>query len=272
MAATQPRQLARLQIPPNLGQQQPFIFNDNVHTYSPGLPTAIQVGMHGPFPMSMPQPGPGAGPPLQTPMQGAFFPRQPPGASMRPTTMHRAHPSVAQLAAAGILPPPGMPMTPLGQVGFPAPMLAPSFVPRNKRTQSISTGGPPKAVLGGPQRKVSPVPPTPTVPVAKTKKVVVNLPEETMKEGEQSGTRPAWARTALPPSEIPPQPQIEPPEVMTCEPFPPDAWRYHIPPTVDVFLPGKVISVLSLSSIISLTAAFFFSHKFRAHGLTSKRS
>ena len=154
MAATQHRQLPRLQIPPTLGQQQPFIFNENAPIYSPGLPTAIQVGMGGGFPMNLPPQA------LQTPMQPGFFPRQPPGAPMRPG-MHRGNPSMA-LAAAGILPPPGMPMTPLGQVGFPSPMpgqmLPAPFIPRSKRNQSISTGGPPKAVLGGPQRKVSPMP------------------------------------------------------------------------------------------------------------------
>ncbi|THG97227.1 hypothetical protein EW026_g4730 [Hermanssonia centrifuga] len=140
-------------------------------------------------------------------MQSSFFPRQPPGAPGRPT-MHRAHPSMAQLAAAGLLTPSGMPMTPLGQVGFPPPMLPPPFVPRSKRTQSVSTGGPPKAVLGGPQRKVTPLPPiaaavTPVVP--KTKKVIVNLPKETIKEGEDSGKRQEWARSPVPIPEIPEQ-------------------------------------------------------------------
>ena len=144
------RQLSRLQIPPPLGQQQPFVYGDNAPMFSPSLPTAIQVGSHNPFPMQGQFP-------LHTPMQSNFFPRQPPGPP-RPN-MHRAHPSVVQLAAAGILPPPGMPMTPLGPVGFPNPVLAPPFVPKSKRSQSVSTGGPPKAVLGGPQRKVSPMPP-----------------------------------------------------------------------------------------------------------------
>lgn len=173
--------------------------------------------------------------------------------------MHRAHPSMAQLAAAGILPPPGMPITPLGQVGFPAPMLPAPFVPRSKRTQSISTGGPPKAVLGGPQRKVSPMPPVvaPQAAPAKVKKVIVNLPEETVREGEDRGSRRAWARTPLPISEVAEEPETVPPELLSIEPYPPDAWRYHLPPTVDVFLPGKVVLVSYLALAIALT---FFSH------------
>lgn len=243
MAATaqsHARQLSRLQIPPQAGQQQPFIFGDNAPMFSPSLPTAINVGAHNSFQMHPPQH------PLQTPMQAQFFPRQPPGAPMRP--MHRAHPSVAQLAAAGILPPPGMPMTPLGQVGFPNPMMPPQpFVPRSKRTQSVSTGGPPKAVLGGPQRKVSPMPPptvAPPAPAPKPKKVVVNLPKETVPEGEEKGSRPSWARTPLPPSEVGKYGEVQPPGLLTAEHFPSDAWRHNLPPTVDVFLPGKVVSSL----------------------------
>ena len=237
MAATQHRQLSRLQIPPNLAQQQPFIFNENAPMMSPGLPTAIQMGMPPPFA------GPfGVQQPLQTPMQPAFFPPQPPGAPARPA-MHRQHPSVA-LAAAGILPPPGMPMTPLGQMGFPPTVLPPPFVPRSKRTQSVSTGGPPKAVLGGPQRKVSPMPVIMASAAATTakpkKKIVVQLPKESAQEGAEGEARPSWARNPLPVSEVPEQPEVKPPEVSTCEPYPPDGWRHHIPPTVDVFLPGKV--------------------------------
>ena len=108
-AASQPhaRQLSRLQIPPQVGQQHPFIYGENAPMFSPGLPTAINVGAHNGFPLPHPQMS------LQTPMQANFFPRQPPGAPARPG-MHRAAPSIAQLAAAGILPPPGVPMTPLG--------------------------------------------------------------------------------------------------------------------------------------------------------------
>ncbi|KZT08936.1 uncharacterized protein LAESUDRAFT_647961 [Laetiporus sulphureus 93-53] len=185
--------------------------------------------------------------PLHTPMQAGFFPHAP-GAPGRPP-MHRSSPSVAQLAAAGILPP-GMPMTPMGQNGFPSPMFGlspygPAFVPRSKRAASMSVGGPPKAVLGGPQRKVSPLPPaapvaTPSAPTAKPKKVVVNFPKETIPaEGDAPLTRRPWARTPLSPSSIPEQSDVPLPEISTAELYPSDTWRYHLPATIDVYLPGK---------------------------------
>jgi hypothetical protein len=151
-------------------------------------------------------------------------------------------------------------MTPLGQVGFHNPMLPPQpFVPRSKRAPSISIGGPPKAVLGGPQRKVSPMPvvaaPAPA-PVVKQKKIVVNIPKETVQEGDEKGTRPSWARTPLLLSEVPKYGEIPPPEVLSGESFPPDAWRNSIPPTVDVFLPGKVEPFL-LKLLLSIDSVKF---------------
>lgn len=260
--------LSRLFIPPSLNSQQPGVFGgDNTQLFSPSLPTAIQVGMHPQFPNA-----------LQTPMQANFFPQHPPGAPGRPS-MHRAQASVAQLAAAGILPPPGMlgphpPMTPLSQNMFPAPALIPGqfpppFIPRSKRNQSISTGGPPKAVLGGPQRKVSPLPPaapaTPAAPAAPTgskKKVVVSLPKERVENGEDgSVTEQAWARKPIPLAEVPEMKTIEAPELTTVEAYPSDAWRQYIPPTVDVFLPGKVCFWLSLFWLMGIDAL-----RFRARG------
>ena len=247
MATAHSRQLSRLQIPPPLGQQQPFIYGDNAPMFSPSLPTAINVGAHSGF--HVPN---GPMHPLQTPMQANFFPRPIPNAPARPS-MHRPHPSIVQLAAAGILPPAGMPMTPLGQVGFPQPMMPPPFIPKSKRTRSISTGGPPKAVLGGPQRKAAPVPAaaapsTPAAPVTKPKRIVVNLPKETIQEGEDKGKSEPWARTPVPTSEIPPQPIHRPAELTTVEAYPPDAWRHAIPATIDVFLPGKVTRLCFLVS------------------------
>ncbi|KAH8101585.1 hypothetical protein BXZ70DRAFT_906693 [Cristinia sonorae] len=293
----QQQQLPRLFIPQGMNAQQPIAFNDNPALFSPALPTSIQHGMHPPFPIphhnqhhQHNQPNQFHHP-MQTPMQQNFFPQQPPNAPGRPTTIHhqhRAHPSVVQLAAAGILPPPGMlngmpmtpglggvPMTPLGQAGFavaghqmmPMPMpfqtSSSSFVPKSRRTQSVSTGGPPKAVLGGPQRKVSPMPtavsaaagaavepvatPAAAVP-AKAKKVVVKLPKETVvekktkddgEEGEEVKTRPEWARVPLALDEAKDSAEVKYPELTSSEAFPPDAWRYRLPPTVDVFLPGK---------------------------------
>ncbi|CCL98342.1 uncharacterized protein FIBRA_00336 [Fibroporia radiculosa] len=240
--ATQPRQqqLPRLFIPQSLNGQQPITYADNPQLFSPALPTSISQGMHPP-PFLTPSNS------LQTPMQPHFFP-QPPGAPGRPS-MHRSSPSVAQLAAVGIFPPP-IPITPLGQTGFPNQMLglqpfAPPFVPRSKRAPSVGVGGPPKAVLGGPQRRVSPLPPSApgvsqAAPAIKGKKVVVHFPQETVPgEGDQPPTRLSWARTPLPFSSIPQGSEVLPPETTSTELFPPDSWRYHLPDTVDVFLPGK---------------------------------
>ncbi|OBZ79892.1 hypothetical protein A0H81_00127 [Grifola frondosa] len=101
--------LPRLFIPPSLNSQQPMSFAEGAPMFAAGLPSSIQQSYHPPFAMHHN--------PLQTPMQPAFFP-QPPGAPGRPA-LHRSHPSVAQLAAAGILPPPGIPMTPLVDVFLP---------------------------------------------------------------------------------------------------------------------------------------------------------
>jgi len=192
----------------------------------------------------------------------SFFPQPPPQAPGRPT--HNAvHPSMAhiQLAAAGIHPPSGLPYTPLGG-HFPRASMAGPPLPGaggppssqhpfpNRNRRQLSIGGPPKAVLGGPARKVSPVPPTPasgtaTPPVApapKVKKVVVNLPKETVPSEEQGQqpTHPEWARVPVhTPFEY--EDLVVPPvEVTSAEEFPPPSWRRDIPPTIDVFLPGKV--------------------------------
>ncbi|KAA1475416.1 hypothetical protein DENSPDRAFT_783512 [Dentipellis sp. KUC8613] len=230
-------QLSRLQLPSFHSQQpvQPL--------FSPGLPTAIQQGFHAPPPF-MPMGGPQA---LQTPMQPGFFP-PPPGAPGRPMG-HRAQASLA-LAAAGIHPPMGVPMTPLGQAFPPGMMLGggggPSFpqpfVPK-RRQPSVSIGGPPKAALGGAGKNYRPPSPTKVVAPAapKPKKGAVNFPKETIpgKEGEPA-TRASWARTPLKPEEVPVHEEVKPLEATTGEIYPPDFWRREIPDTVDVFLPGKV--------------------------------
>ncbi|KAJ7294054.1 hypothetical protein C8J57DRAFT_1445011 [Mycena rebaudengoi] len=90
------------------------------------------------------------------------------------------------------------------------------FPNRNRRQPSI--GGPPKAVLGGPARKLSPLPPVvPAVP----KKMTVKLPKESpVGENGQPAAKPSWARTPL-----------ETPFVYR------ELKRF--PSTIDVFLPGK---------------------------------
>ncbi|KDQ54972.1 hypothetical protein JAAARDRAFT_356249 [Jaapia argillacea MUCL 33604] len=242
MAATR-QPPPRLYIPPSIGAQQPMAFEGH-SMYSPALPTSIQHGFHPPFPLPQSV--------LQTPMQSQFFPPIP-GAPMRPPHLvhHAGRASVAQLAAAGIYPPQGVPMTPIGQNGLASPMIlgAPPFpqpfASRNRRTPSVSLGGPPKAALGGPGRNHAPIP-APLVaaaavaPPSKTKKIPVSFPQETIpgRDGEPSH-RADWARCPIPSSQLPDERIVEPPELTTADPHPPDAWRYVLPDTVDVFLPGK---------------------------------
>ncbi|KAI0262456.1 hypothetical protein BC834DRAFT_389116 [Gloeopeniophorella convolvens] len=61
---------------------------------------------------------------------------------------HRANPSLVALAAAGIVPPPGMPTTPLGQDSFPLPALRPPSPPFQQRTAA----SPAWALVASPSR------------------------------------------------------------------------------------------------------------------------
>ncbi|KAH7884004.1 hypothetical protein F5I97DRAFT_2045934 [Phlebopus sp. FC_14] len=229
--AGQPRQpLPRLSIPPSLNMQQPFDGRQPV--FSPGLPSSLHQGFHPPPYQILPSS-------LQTPMQ-PFFPQQPPNAPGRPTyAHHKGHASIAHLP--GFPPQTAIPITPLGQA-FPmmVPPFGQPFIPRNRRAPSISIGGPPKAPLGGPGRKHSPLPPPPPPTAQKGKKVVVNFPVETIHGDDgQPPTRPPWARTPMP-TTTHAELVVIPPDIETAELYPPDAWRYTVPDTVDVFLPGKV--------------------------------
>lgn len=150
-------------------------------------------------------------------------------------SMHRSRPSLA--AIPGFLPggpmtagpniptfnPFPIPPTPGGtQQQFPNQLQPPHF--RSRRQQSISIGGPPKALLGGPQRKVSPSPnavasaPTPDI---KQRKINVKLPKEssadadTIDNGDASAASSSysWRRTPIPSDALPPLPDIVPPEI-----------------------------------------------------------
>ncbi|KAJ6569529.1 hypothetical protein B0H19DRAFT_1373665 [Mycena capillaripes] len=234
MAQVRPREPLRLNIPPNLAAQQPMPFGGQP-MFSPALPTALQGGMFPQFP-------------LRTPMQPYFNP-QVPGAPSRPT--HRqASASIASFTPSALQPP--FPMTPgAGHGHFPRPSLmmgqsfpnpgGPPFPGRNRRQPSI--GGPPKAVLGGPARKLSPLPPVvaaPTPPAAPKKKVIVKLPNESPKDDDGKPLeKPSWARTPLETPFVYKEVQIVEAELTTAESYPSDSWRHEIPPTIDVFLPGK---------------------------------
>ncbi|KAG7090699.1 hypothetical protein E1B28_009793 [Marasmius oreades] len=229
--------LPRLNIPPPLNVQQPR----GQPLFSPALPTSLQHSFHPPIPLMSN---------MQTPMQPYFNP-QPPLAPARPT--HASQATISHLPGVGIHPN-GFPITPLAG-HFARPSLAlpnhkglPSagypFPNRNRR--QLSVGGPPKAVLGGPARKTSPLPsssvsPQPA-PLTKTtkKKTLVNLPKETIPGEEgQPPTRPPWARSLLDAPPLPPEVPVAPVEHITAEIYPSDQSRRTIPPTVDVFLPGK---------------------------------
>ncbi|KAM6497876.1 hypothetical protein JOM56_005824 [Amanita muscaria] len=113
----------------------------------------------------------------------------------------------------------------------------PPFPVRHRKQLSI--GGPPKAVLGGPQRKPSPLPPS-LNPAASTsqkqKKVVVNLPKETI-PGDPPA-RPEWARNPIDSKEYHEQ-TVFPVEATSQEIYPPDSLRQMIPNNIDVFLPSQ---------------------------------
>ena len=222
-----------LNIPPNLSIHQ------SASPYSPALPTPVQQGFLPSFSVQNNA--------SQTPLQP--FPT---ADSLNRPTHHPNSPSVAHLAAAGIHPPFPMALVggPHGPAHFSRPslMLAPGQLPpfSHRRRQS-SIGGPPKAVLGGPARKLSPIPPgipiSPTPP-AKSKRMVVNLPKETVQdENGSTPIRQPWARSPTPSClgkmEQPIEP-VEPVELVTRQVYPPDVWRCMMPEVLDVFLPGKV--------------------------------
>ena len=201
-------------------------------------PVLLQQGFHPSYPM------PSA---LHTPMQ-AFFNSQVPPAPARPT--HHAHQASIQLAAVGIHPP--NLVTPIS-THFPRPSMIlgstgqpPSHPFPNRNRRQLSIGGPPKAVLGGPARKLSPLPSTSaTNDPEKSQKANVNLPKETVPgEDGEPATRSSWARSPLDnPFQYQDHPAI-PPELTTVEVFPPDTYRLDFPNSIDVYLPGRVCTFI----------------------------
>ncbi|KZT42852.1 hypothetical protein SISSUDRAFT_1058314 [Sistotremastrum suecicum HHB10207 ss-3] len=235
------KQLSRLDIAQPFQPQQPFTV-ENPHLFSPALASGNRHG----FPMPLPSA-------LQTPMQSSFFPIAPPGAP--PRMGHRTHGSMAQLPLSN------GPMTPLGRQDFASMQrlpqftqpggLAPGFVPRSRRTTSLSIGGPPKAPLGGPQRRPSPLPEqTPdgnvvhqnSEPKYKGKKIIVNIPKEVTEEEEQNHeeTRSFFLRRPIPKTEVRVEELSVVPETTSCEEYPPQELRMEFPDSLDVFLPGQV--------------------------------
>ena len=206
--------------------------NSGQQVYSPALPSAVHQAFHPQFPI---QP---------------FFNPQPPQTPGR-SIHHQTQQSIVHLTSAGIHPSNAFPMTPMAG-HFPRPSVVavppqgqpsgPPFPHRNRRQLSI--GGPPKAVLGGPARKLSPLPIAPAINSSpappKVKKLNVNLPKETiLGDDGQPLSRPSWARTPLRAVEFTHQ-YISRVEIFTAELYPTDNWAKSFPNTLDVFLPGKV--------------------------------
>lgn len=242
------QQPSRLHITPFMNSQ---VANsvDARTMFSPALHTASQSN----FPVGIPLNNALS---MPTPMQTNFF--SSPNAPSRPLNAgHRAHGSLAHLPG-GLMGGPSaiVPMTPLGQTHFlggpgQAAGFSPNpqpFVPKSRRTPS-SIGGPPKAPLGGPggpARKVSPLPSSAVLTIQeklKARKVVVKLPVESTCEAESSentSSKSLWSRSPVPSSEIEIQETVFPPEITSVEIYPDIAFTHMLPPTVDVFLPGKV--------------------------------
>ena len=220
-------QLARLHIPHQGSPVSSALF-------TPSLPTALQQSYN-----------------IATPLNTSFGSQLPPHPHPR-HGMHRNHPSLMFPGpAAGIAPPSGMPITPSG---MPSHMMfgTQSFQRGSRRTSSISTGGPPKALLGGPQRKHSPMPAVvPANPlnalVTKLKKVVVKLPAERLQllsEGTEATEMvySLWSRKPLPHTQAPRMDHVDFPEAMSMDTHPIEQ-SSALPATIDVFLPGKVINI-----------------------------
>ncbi|KLO11282.1 hypothetical protein SCHPADRAFT_479122 [Schizopora paradoxa] len=238
MATQHRQQPSRLHIPPFLNAQLANSVDPRT-MYSPALATASQASFPIPFNGNMH---------MQTPMQASFFQNaqgRPPHLGHRPGSASVAH-----------FPPHGMhganvPMTPLGQAGFPQAMTgghpghgnAP-FIPRSRRTPSM-IGGPPKALLGGPNRKPSPLPPAQQViqEKLKAKKVLVKIPKESqVEEADENGassSKSLWSRTPATPSTSLNEVEIVVPETISGNVYPEESLTRFLPPTVDVFLPGK---------------------------------
>ncbi|EJD04490.1 uncharacterized protein FOMMEDRAFT_140427 [Fomitiporia mediterranea MF3/22] len=244
MSTQHRQQPSRLFIPPMLNTR---LANgvDTRTMFSPALQTAHQPGFP-PLPSAHPF-NPGF--PLQTPIQGSFFH---PASNAPPRQMghgHRATGSMAQIPSVGMHPP--VPMTPFGSQfppqllhgGGPNPSAQP-FVPKSRRTPSM-IGGPPKAALGGPNRKVSPLPPSSQVATilekVKAKKIPVKIPLESGSDGVGTdASKPSlWSRRPIASSELPIPADIEPPEISSAPLYPDEEHTRQLPPTIDVFLPSK---------------------------------
>lgn len=189
-------------------RRPPRLFIPPLTTIVAAAPANLQHSLHSPNPNFQLPSLHIQKPSMQTPFTNAFQPPHPTTPSYRPR--HRTNSSIAQFALTS--PSPFQPsLSP-----FPQATVTPPFV-RNRRTASISLGGPPKALLGGPQRKPSPLAGhdlseqrgggEPLQPYSQPlkKKIVVNLPDEqapTLFEGRAYHS-PPWARHPWPERSFP---------------------------------------------------------------------
>ncbi|CAE6405162.1 unnamed protein product [Rhizoctonia solani] len=257
--------LTRLHVPQSISIS-PGYFSEQA-LFTPG-PNTAQVSQAAFMANNFPQ-GPQTAFLLNTPgpAQSTFLAQQ---QQPRPGPMHRHHASIAM----------GMPLTPGGGVfqqqqqqhfaGMgatnPQPMGGlgvPPFVPRSRRT--ISIGGPPKAVLGGPNRKTSPLPPTPAgenapvLPDVKRKRCVVRLPLESEQEpegdaqdGDESAkrTKSLWSRTPVPPSQLPQVILDDQLDIASAEPHP-EHVKHGETPVPKVILSSKISTPADPSLLFS---------------------
>ncbi|KAF6766006.1 hypothetical protein DFP72DRAFT_838609 [Ephemerocybe angulata] len=263
--------------------------------FSPALQTAIHTGMGNGFPLHTPmQPffnGPGQ-PPNAPPRRGhqgrasiSHFPgHQSHQSSISHFPGHQSHQSITtpiggHFPRASMMLPNGAP-SPLISVGPPGPgqPLGPIIINNGPPTaghrphrRQMSIGGPPKAVLGGPQRKVSPNPAAAAIAAVGAatlkKKITVNLPKETElleeqgeakhesekdEEGEERESEAGhvqervakdWARVPLPVAEgeaiMASHLPIPAEDLISREQFPSEDWKSALPGAIDVFLPSK---------------------------------
>lgn len=243
-----------INLPQNMAQQaggQPL--------YSPALPTALQTQFRPSMPYGLPHPLALSNMnPMQTPLQSQFFPQGQPFV-----------PGHAQRASLGGPHSMALPLTPGFNAGFQQHQLPPHLAAaaglpnagpqggghgrsgsvtmpfnRNRRQNSVSLGGPPKATLGGPTNKhtAAPLvnPASSTAVLEKTlkgKKLAVKVPNESAIEG---GSIPLYARTPIPISELPHFEEPAALDTATAPLFPEERPKGEMPKTIDVFLPGKV--------------------------------
>lgn len=257
----------KIQVPPSLAAQE-----GGQPLFSPALPTALQ---HTFRPSMSFQPGPMN---LQTPIQSQFFPPPSPFIQQGHGHGHGHRGSIVGIPPQFAIPPiiPVTPMTAGFNLGMQQqqqhqvpPHIAQAMAAvggghgrtgsvslpfnRNRRQNSISVGGPPKATLGGPMNKHVAAPMTNPATAAaalekmlKGKKLAVKIPQESSSE---DGKPASFARCPVPTSELPDlaEPQLVP-DTATGEIFPEERPKGEVPRTIDVFLPGKVSLVVIADS------------------------